>query len=149
MGTYVEKLIEQKGLRKVDAKKPLVIQVLPADVRKAKIKNSKCCAFACAAKREFKATGAYFFRTTAWIEFEDKIVRYNLPPSVQKEIVSFDRTGTMEPGLYHLATVTPGRTMSAQHKRNMMAAKRLVSKLARKPRNHRTANVRSLFEPVL
>lgn len=40
------------------------------------MKNSKCCAFARACKRQVTGIkGAYFFRSIAWLEFEDKIVR--------------------------------------------------------------------------
>ena len=83
MATYITKLAEEKGLKKVDARSDLVIELTQTDIKRALVKNSKCCAFARAAKRQYECRAAYFFRSTAWLEYDDKIVRYLLPTSMQ------------------------------------------------------------------
>jgi hypothetical protein len=113
MSTYITKRARDLGLKKSDAKKPLLLEVRKVDVTKAVQKNSKCCGFARACKRIPHVRAAYFFRSTAWVEYDDgKIVRYILPPSVQKEIVSFDRSKIMAPGTYQLCQRAGSRPTS-------------------------------------
>lgn len=107
MSTFITKRAKELDLKKTDARKPLTIILTKPDISNAKQKNSKCCAFARAAKRQFQVKNAYFFRSTAWLEYEDRLVRYALPQSVQKEIVSFDRTKVMAPGTYQLSKPSP------------------------------------------
>ena len=91
MSTYITKLAAARGLTKVDAKAPLRVKLRESDIQKATPKNSKQCAFALATRRLPGVHNAYFFRTTAWLEYANQLVRYALPPAVQREIVSFDR----------------------------------------------------------
>lgn len=147
MSTYITKRARELGLTKIDAKKPLAIVVTKNDIVNAKQKDSKCCAFARAAKRQFKAKNAYFFLGTAWIEHDDKLIRYKLPPSVQKEIVAFDRSKSMAEGKYQLTP--PSKTSTLKHKRAVNTENRTVRKNTGKaPRvQHRTALVRNTLEP--
>lgn len=150
MSTYVTKRAKELGLKKIEAKKPLKIELLQKDIDKAERKNSKCCAFACATMRTYPVKAAYFFRSSAWLEYADKLVRYSLPPSVQKEIVSFDRSKIMAPGIYQLSAVTKTRTSKGRaayakavdqrkrHDRGNGAKRKIL---------HRTTGVRSMFEP--
>lgn len=78
--TYVEKIIRDKKLAAVDAKAGTTVVITQSDVVSAKAKNSKCCAFSLAARRKPGVVGAYFFLTTAYLEYKDQIVRYKLPP---------------------------------------------------------------------
>src|SRR5688572_23236975 len=88
---------ETNNLKLVDAKKPLEIEVLPEDIRRADRKKPQSCGFAKACRRmDNDIRAAYFFQSTAYLEFDDKIVRYSLPKSMQKEIVAFDRAKAME-----------------------------------------------------
>jgi len=112
--TYVQKMCEERGLKLTDATRPIVVGVAVDDILKSRTKNSKCCAFARAAKREPGVRAAYFFRSTAFLEFGDRMVRYSLPQSVQKEIVSFDRGGIMAPGEYELRPPRQDRESSAR-----------------------------------
>ncbi len=96
MATYITKRAKELGIKQVDAERPMIIEVHPGDVSKSVQKDPKRCAFSRACRRADKRIKeAFFFRTTAWLEYKDKMVRYILPPSMQKEIVSFDRHRTM------------------------------------------------------
>lgn len=112
--TYVTRICRERGLKLVDATRPIVVGVAVDDILKARTANSKCCAFARAAKREPGVVAAYFFRSTAFLEYRDRMVRYHLPDSAQKEIVSFDRAGIMAPGEYQLVKPAPSRAPSVR-----------------------------------
>jgi hypothetical protein len=86
------------------------------DVVSSKKANSKHCALARAALRLPKVNAAYFFRSTAFLEYEDKMLRFNLPESVRREIVSFDRAQIFASGVYALAPMPPTMTRKAQNK---------------------------------
>lgn len=117
MSTFITKFAKQRKLDRVDATSPMVLTLTRADVRAAQPRNSKECAFALAAKRIPGVKAAYFFRTMAWLEFKGTLVRYQLPVSVQKEIVGFDRSRRMVPGEYHLRAPSGGQTLGADQKR--------------------------------
>lgn len=149
MSTYLTKRAKELGLRKVDARAALKLEVMSNDVKASVQKNSKCCAFARAAKRMPGVKAAYFFRSTAWLEYEDKLVRYTLPPSVQKEIVSFDRSKVMAAGVYQLSKPQKSTRMSEVQKRSAKRPGRhrpAGSKIVRKIR-HATTSIRTLQEP--
>lgn len=104
MSTMIVKRAVGLGLKMVDAKKPLTLEVTEKDIKGSRSKDPRHCAFAEACKRGSKGViAAYFFRSTAWLEYGDKMVRYMLPSSVQKEIVAFDRGGLTAPGSYQLS----------------------------------------------
>lgn len=153
MGTYIEKRAQDLNKPIVDATDPLALEVKPIDVVRASEANSKCCAYVRACEREVPGVeAAFFFRTTAYLEFNDKIVRYRLPESVQKEIVAFDRHRSMEPGLYQLSPMAPSKTVQASRKRNArrkktQAAQRGISGQKRSV-IHRTQGIRTLNEPT-
>jgi hypothetical protein len=150
MSTFITKRARELGLRQVDAKKPLVLEVTAIDVKLASKKNPSCCAFARACKRSSKKVrAAYFFRSTAWVEYDDLLVKYLLPPSVQKEIVSFDRSKSLESGTYRLSAPWPSATLAAVHERSGKRPGRHMpgnGKIQRKVK-HMTTNVRSAFLP--
>lgn len=151
MGTYVTKYAKKNNLKIVDSKSQLRLEIRPDDVVKATQKNSKCCAFACAAKRVPKVKAAYFFRSTAWLEYADRLVRYNLPPSVQKEIVSFDRSKVVATGTYTIVPFSKASKLHANVKRNATKPKRKIQATKSKTKKrfvHRTQLVRTLFEPA-
>lgn len=105
---YVQERAEDLGLPMIDGKTPVRLVVTASDVIDAKKANSKHCAFARAALRLPGVAAAYFFRTTAYLEYHDRMVRFLLPSSAQKEIVSFDRAQIMATGAYQLTP--PGAT---------------------------------------
>ncbi len=149
MSTYVTKRAKELGLKIMEAKEPLTLRVAKLDVERATRKNSKCCAFARACKRQVvDIKAAYFFRSTAWLEYSDKLVKYWLPQSVQKEIVSFDRAGITAPGVYQLSAVPKSQRL--ERKRGIDKRPRHdLPKSAKKVKVlHRTTLVRNLFEPT-
>src|SRR5262245_18633169 len=101
--SYVHERAKKLGLPIIEATEPVFIGVAADDIRKAKMKNSKCCAFSRAAQKEPGVRAAYFFRSIAFIEYPDRIIRYALPASARTELLSFDRSGVMAPGEYRLA----------------------------------------------
>lgn len=104
MSTIIVSIARQLRLKKVDARKPMLLEVLPKDAKLGKEKDPRSCAFAEACMRSTDGvTGVFFFRTTAWVQYADKLVRYLLPASMQKEIVSFDRGAGIEPGIYQMS----------------------------------------------
>jgi len=83
-----------------EAKHPVLIEVTKEDVKRSKRKNMNECAMAVACKREFKADGVIMARSVAYLIKEGLAIRFRVPPSVYREITSFDRGGTFEPGQY-------------------------------------------------
>lgn len=122
---YVYKRAEDLSIPVVDAKAALTVTVTDDDVIRAKKANSKHCALSRAAIRLPGVEAAYFFRSTAFIEYADKMVRFHLPESVTREIVSFDRAHVFASGIYRLIPIKPSQRIGVAHKRGK----------ARKPRN--------------
>lgn len=107
---YVYQRAEDLGIPIVDSTSPVVMAVTEHDVVNAKKANSKHCALSRAALRLPNVVAAYFFRSAAFLEYRDRMVRFNLPASVQKEIVSFDRAQIFAPGVYQLSAIEPSRS---------------------------------------
>jgi hypothetical protein len=118
MTTIIRSLAKEAGLRLVEARKPIVIELTREDIAGARQQDQENCGFARACTRMKGVTGAYFFRTTCWLQYDDRLVRYMLPPSVQREIVCFDRGGKMAPGTYQLSPPRSTRTLRAARKRS-------------------------------
>jgi hypothetical protein len=99
---YVYHRADDLGIPVVDATDRMLILVTDDDVVRAKKMDSKHCALARASMRLPNVHAAYFFRSTAFLEYANRIVRFKLPASVQKEIVSFDRAQIMASGVFQL-----------------------------------------------
>ena len=148
---YVSKRAHDHELEEVDAQKPLTVNVTARDIKLAKAKNSKECALARAVKRQYSCKAAYFLRTTAWLEYPNKMVRYRLPQSVQKEIVSFDRSKMMSTGEYRLTTPEPQQTRKPRTRSrktsSATAGKKAIARSRRVLKMHHIEGVRDQFEP--
>ena len=132
MSKRITKISNELSLPRVDGKGKLPIIVTTDDIKHSSKKDPRNCAYAVAAKRKIPGVrAAFFFRTTAWLQFKDKLVRYSLPPSMQKEIVAFDRAKKMEPGTYCLVAPTKTKSIADIHKR-YEADKRLAKKAGMK-----------------
>jgi hypothetical protein len=136
--TYVHDLARKKRIPIIQATRPIILGVAADDIRKASAKNSKCCAFSRAASKEPGVIAAYFFRSTAFLEYADRLVQYGLPPSVRHEIVSFDRSGIMAPGTYQLSKVSPSNTEPQVRARRKATAKATAARKAARKSPRRT-----------
>lgn len=90
-----------------DGKKDIMIEVTTKDIANSKIKDHAKCAFATACKRTMHADGFMVSTRTAYAIFGKKAIRYRLPESVSREIVSYDRNAGFAPGIYQLKA--PGK----------------------------------------
>lgn len=85
-----------------DAKEPIEIEVTKGDSNAKAVKDHTACAMAVACKRKLKLDGVIVSRCAAYL-IKDKIaMRYAVPSSVTREIVSFDRGADFAPGDYYL-----------------------------------------------
>lgn len=104
-----------------DAKKSITIEVTNRDNKAATVKNHKSCAMAVACKRKLHADGVIISMSRAYVIKGDRALRYDVPGSVAREIVSFDRNGEFEPGEYALNRPGVGHQLgyggSGPHKR--------------------------------
>ena len=110
MSSFITRYATRNSLKMVDARVGLQVELRAEDIRKGRRKNPTCCAFSLACRREDPTIrAAYFFKTTAWLEYAGKngargrLVRYTLPVSVQKEIIVLDRSKKGDAGLYQLS----------------------------------------------
>lgn len=91
-----------------DAKKNASIEVTGRDVSTSKRKKHAECAMAVACKRKFELDGVLISRSVAYLIKDNKATRYDVPSSVSREVVSFDRGAGFEQGEYELST--PSKT---------------------------------------
>lgn len=152
MSTYITKRAEELKLPIVDADEPALVELTDQDVARAQTKNSRACGFVRACERQMpNVRAAFFFRSTAFLELDDKIVRYRLPESVQKEIVCFDRTGTMAPGTYQLSPSHASRSIAAYKARSAKRPGRHqptgTSGIKRKIVRRATRGIRTMSDP--
>ncbi len=161
MNAWLKKRISTRKLKVIDALAPLSLEVTKADIDGSKQKDPANCAFACAVKRGLGANAAYFMRSMAYVEFSDRVIRYEMPGTMQKEIVAFDRAKAMEPGTYHLKPLAPSSRATGRKKRNAKKrAHRAAAKRARatgKPAKRtksspqlpaRVKNIRTMVSPT-
>jgi hypothetical protein len=125
-----------------DAKKPIQIEVTASDCKAGRRKGASSCAMAHAFQREYD--GAIISLSTAYLIKGDKAVRYRVPHSVSREIVSFDRARKFAPGDYHLdkPAQSLGTPNSNSKKRYKNSDGQRYAK--HKARSHKTAGIRSL-----
>lgn len=114
---YVYKRADDLGIPVVEATERELVVVTDSDVVNAKKANSKHCALARASLRLPGVVAAYFFRTSAFLEYDDRLERFQLPISVQKEIVSFDRAQVFAAGVYQLSPPPPSSVAGASSER--------------------------------
>ncbi len=157
MSTFVTKRAESKNIPIRDADAPLILEVTKSDITRATQKNSRCCAYARACKRSQLGAGlkeAFFFRSTAYLEYGDRMVKYALPPSVQKEIVSFDRAKVMAPGVYKISPPSKSQRIEEVKKRGRKIHRAQKARGYTPPKTgkkrglvHRTALIRTFQNP--
>jgi hypothetical protein len=85
-----------------DATESLKIEVTARDVSTSKRRAHSECAMAVACKRSQNLDGVIIATSTAYLIKGKDATRYNVPESVAREVVSFDRGASFEAGTYHL-----------------------------------------------
>lgn len=100
-----------------DAKESIAIEVTPRDASESKRKKHSECAMAVALKRDRKLDGVIVSRSLAFLIKGEEAIRYQLTPSVAKEVVSFDRGGGFAPGAYKLSRPQKTRRIGARKNR--------------------------------
>lgn len=88
-----------EGLPVVDADEDIIFEVTKRDVENSKKKDPANCAAAKAGKRILK-TDVKVFLSRMYIKENKHWIRYLTPPSVSREIISFDRGSEFSPGEY-------------------------------------------------
>jgi hypothetical protein len=128
-----------------DALKDVVIEVTDKDAKSKGIKDHKTCAMAVACQRIFDADGVIISIATAYIVRGYTATRYEVTQAVQREVVSYDRKGGFEPGVYTLRKVSEVHRLGERAKRKKSI---IVSHDNRSIRKyHVTTNIRtSLIE---
>ena len=106
-----------KGLPIRDARTSLILNIPRDDVRRAKPLNPTACAAALACQRQH-GHAAIVMRSTLYINFGTDSapdwVRFQVPTSLQREIVALDRGGKAEPGEYHIRPFCPSARLGAK-----------------------------------
>jgi len=102
----------------VDASEPIQIEVNKKDCDEAKAKDPTNCALARAVKRSYKADAAIIGISSSYVITGDKAIRFDTPASVQREIVTFDRHHSFEPGEYNLNPKAPTARLGSYHHRD-------------------------------
>jgi len=130
-----------KVTKVIDADTPVSVQVTSADDKAGKRYEQDVCAMAVACKRTFKVDGVIVSRKVGYLVRGDVATRYNLPESVSREVVSFDRGAGFAPGQYQMTPPEPSRRLGRMTGGNKQSngngrPKRVV---------HQTSNVRAVL----
>lgn len=127
-----------------DADDNAIVEVTRDDVKNSAKKDLNGCAMAVAAKRQFHATGMIVSPSVAYIVKHDKAIRFQLPTSVQKEIVSFDRGAGFAEGTYQLNYPKKSQRIGARRERALSPSQ--VHDNKRKRRfYHATTGIRAIL----
>lgn len=127
----------------VDASHPLRIEVTDKDASSKGNKKHDSCAMAVACKRKFHLDGVIISRSMAYLVKGNKARRFQLPQSVAREIVSFDRGAGFEPGEYRLNPVQESAKLLGKRWGGNGKPTKHRNRNAPKRFHHRTGGVRS------
>lgn len=128
-----------------DADDDLMVEVTSKDEKASKRKDHNECAMATAIKRQERATSVIISSRTAYVIKGTEAVRYKVPEAVGKEVVSFDRGSSFEPGDYKLKAMPKSGRLGARQERAGADSRGSVSYArggAAKRFIHHTANIR-------
>ena len=124
-----------------DADENAVIEVTKDDSTGGARKDHAHCALAKACQRSFEARGVIVSLTTVYIIKKEGAIRYRVPESVAREIVSFDRKAEFAEGEYHLAKPNPARRLGKNQHRHTNISN--GKKQGRQQQLHFTGNIRA------
>lgn len=134
-----KKISKFEGLPLIDATKDIELSINKSDVDKSIKKDPSRCAAALAGRRELHTdVRVYLSRTYVLNKNKKAWVRYITPGSIGREITSFDRGASFEPGEYKLKA--PSTTSQLAYRRHS-GGKNTGTGKPRRP-IHTTANVR-------
>jgi hypothetical protein len=92
-----------------DATSNSIVEVTRKDVVNAERRKHRACAYSVACKRKFEADGVIVSLNRVYVVKGKAAIRYVVPESVSREVVSFDRGSDFEPGTY--ALTAPSKDM--------------------------------------
>jgi len=126
----------------VDSRKDLKISVTAEDSKASKKKAPDACALANACKRSYD--GAIVSLAVAYVIKGDTAYRFQVPQSISRELVSFDRHQDFAPGEYSLKKPTKSARLGPRKypRRTKHAGGSEYSR--HKKRSHKTAGIRAL-----
>jgi len=127
-----------------DADDDIELEVEEGDSKSGSLKDHNHCAFARACQRKFKARGVIVSISTAYVILKEGAIRYQLPESVSREIVSFDRKGGFAEGTYVLKAPEKHHRLGARQERSGGGTHEHKGGKKRLFR-HVTANVRAML----
>jgi hypothetical protein len=126
-----------------DADDDLLVNVTEKDYKTSVKKNHGECAMATAVKRQESAASVIISASIAYVIKGTHATRYKVPEAVSKEVVSFDRGASFEPGDYKLkAMPKSGRLGTYRGKDTREDNSRPKTGGAAKRFIHHTANIR-------
>src|ERR1043166_2021863 len=125
-----------------DSTKNIKIEVTKNDANSKAVKQHDACAFAVACKRKFHLSGVIISRSVAYLIKRDKAYRFQLPPSIEREIVSFDRGAGFAVGEYELERVSKSDRLGIRVGRKQLEKNRLNKT---KRYRHITTNIRTVL----
>jgi hypothetical protein len=119
-----------------------VIEVTSEDNRQSRKKDHAGCAMAVACKREAHAQGVIISRSVGYIIKYNKAMRFKIPESVAREVVSFDRGGGFTPGEYVMKAPTRHERLGFIRGSHGGGHGRTARKIRRQ---HRTEGIRAVL----
>lgn len=96
-----------RGNKIKDAKKEIALTITNRDCRLGNSKEPSTCAAARALCRQEHVAEALVHLSRTYLKRGEVRFRYETPPALRSEIVSFDRGGGFEPGEYRLIPPRP------------------------------------------
>jgi hypothetical protein len=128
-----------------DALEPVQFTVTARDRRNAKAWDGFDCAAARGCVRDFKADGALILLSNSYLVFGEKAIRFMTPPTVAREVVTFDRHEDFATGTYRLSAVTPSSRFG-EHGRKHHKSRKTGTKKQRAlvVARHHTTRVRGI-----
>jgi hypothetical protein len=109
----------------VNAKTKVEIEVPPQLTKSTRRKNAYHCVFAEACTRSLHVEEAIIHLSTAYLRFKGERVfrRYRVQMRLRDQIISFDRFGVFDPGIYTLGTIQPSHRASGERQGSDKAGK--------------------------
>lgn len=126
-----------------DATEPIDVEVTNLDSANSKLKHHAKCALAVACKRSEKADGVIVSVSTAYVIKGNQAIRYCLPDTAAREVVSFDRGSGYDPGMYHLRAPSKSQRLGKKSYSTGKVSTNPAHKVRPFKQQHHTAKIRT------